>query len=118
MNFIGERFDKNNPNRFDRVWICSQIRADLKEEFGKIWKFGVRKEPGSSNSIEITIKKAPEDAIDRNGIHNGFQMMAIKGPYMSKINQIVNAYNYDDSDGQIDYFDRNYYVHYNFDLNI
>lgn len=119
MNFVGEKFDKSNPKRFNRVWICQQIRADLKEAFNKDWKFGVRKEPGNSNSIRITFKKAPEEAINRNG-RNGiiYGMLEINKPYMSKIERIVNAYNYDNSDGQIDYFDRNYYVYYDFDLNI
>ena len=119
MNWMGEKFDKNNPDRFNRTWICKQIRNDLKEAFDKNWKFGVRKEPGNSNSIQITFKRAPENAVSqevKNGITYG--MLEIKEPFKSKIQKIVNAYNYDDSDGQIDYFDRNYYVYYDFDINI
>ena len=57
MNWIGNKFDKDNPNRFNRKWICQQIRKDLKEALGKDWKITVKKD--SWNSIEVTIRKCP-----------------------------------------------------------
>ena len=115
MNFVGEKFDKSNPNRFSRTWIARQIRLDLKDAFGKAWKFGVRKAPGSSNSIDITIKKAPADATIV-AVRNGYSRTALTDEYEAKIYRIANAYNYDNSDGQTDYFDRNYYVYLDYQI--
>ena len=116
MNFVGDKFDKSNPHKYDRTWIARQIRMDLKEAFGKEWKFGVRKAPGSSNSIDITVKKAPAEAVEI-GVYNGYERPILKNKYEVKLHRIANAYNYDNSDGQIDYFDRNYYVYISYQLN-
>ena len=32
---------------------------------------------------------------------------------MGEVHSLVNSYNYDDSDGMIDYFDTNFYMHLN-----
>ena len=37
MNFVGEKFDKNNPERFNLTWIISQLRKDLKKEIEVIY---------------------------------------------------------------------------------
>lgn len=95
MNFVGDKFDKNNERRYDRVWICQQIRKDLKDTFGKDWKFLVHKD--GYNSIEVIVKIHPP--IEDEDLITG------------KIRRIADAYNYDDSDGQSDYFDRNFYLH-------
>ena len=93
-NFVGDKFDKSNPNRFNRTWICKQIRADLKSAFGKGYKFSVKKSV-VSNAIDIVVKE-PRNCNET---------------VIGKIFRIANAYNYDHSDGQHDNFDRNFYLH-------
>lgn len=115
MNWVGEKFNDNNPYRYDRRWICQQIRKDLKEAFGKEWKITVRKD--SWNSIDLTIRKCPAEFLTeeaRNMKDFAFALNAQKyvdESIVNKIANIANAYNYDDSDGMTDYFDRNYYLH-------
>ena len=119
MNFVGEKFDKNNPERFNRTWICKQLRVDLKEAFGKEWKFSVRK--NSSNGINISIKDGPlssfSEIVKQTKANGGCVIAMDARAYMvddvalNKIFKIGEAYNYDDSDIQTDYFDRNYYLH-------
>lgn len=120
MNFIGDKFDKNNPNRFNRKWICQQIRKDLKEVFGKEWKITVKKSVGEG--IDITIRKCSEDVLkaDAKGKEWVYSCSAnefIEESVVNKIANIANAYNYDNSDSMTDYFDRNYYLHIGIDLN-
>lgn len=121
MNWVGNKFDKDNPNRFDRKWICQQIRKDLKEVFGKDWKITVKKD--SWNSIELTIRKCPIEFLTkeaRNMKDFAFALNAqkyIDESVVNKIANIANAYNYDNSDGMTDYFDRNYYLHVGIDFN-
>ena len=31
MNFVGNKFDVNNSNRYNLTWIASQLREELKE---------------------------------------------------------------------------------------
>lgn len=121
MEWMGEKFDKNNPERFNRTWICQQIRKDLKEAFKKDWKFSVRKD--SSNGIDVTIRKAPKNELveefqDEHAYHYGLNAKAYlaNNETFNKIARIVNAYNYDNSDSHVDYFDRNYYIHLEIEL--
>ena len=121
MNWVGNKFDPKNPNRYDRRWICQEIRKDLKEAFGKEWKITVRKD--SWNSIELTIRKCPAEFLTeeaRNMKDFAFALNAqkyIDESIVNKIANIANAYNYDNSDGMTDYFDRNYYLHVGIDFN-
>ena len=101
MNFIGDKFDNSNPNKYNHTWIARHIRQDLKEVFNKDWKFSVRKGSGSSNSIYISVKKYPADT----------DIETMTG----KIRRIADAYNYDNSDIMTDYFDRNFYLHVYFE---
>lgn len=119
MEWVGEKFDKNNPERFNRKWICQQIRKDLKEAFNKEWKITVKKSVGSG--IDITIRKCPEEALkpDAKGKEWVYSCRAydfIENSFIKKIEQIANAYNYDNSDGMTDYFDRNFYLHIEVDI--
>ena len=99
MNFIGDKFDNSNPNKYNRTWIARHIRQDLKEVFNKDWKFSVRKTLG--NGIDISVKKYP--------VNTDIELMT------DKIRRIADAYNYDNSDGMTDYFDRNFYLHVYFE---
>jgi len=119
MNFIGKKFDEKNEERFNRTWICKQIRKDLKESFGKEWKFTVKKTPGSG--IDITIRNGPMSSFNeavKDANKRGAYFICQNAQYYmtdidsyKKICEIGEAYNYDDSNGMVDYFDRNYYLH-------
>lgn len=115
MNFIGEKFDKNNPEKFNLVWIISQIRKDLKKFNKDGFKFLVSK-GYSGHSISIKIKQFPksilriDDIPSRGNTPNQF----FNDQILFELEKIGNAYNYDNSDSMSDYFDRNYYLHLEF----
>lgn len=109
MNWIGDKFDSLGEDRYNLAVICSHIRSDLKAEFSKPWKFSVSKDHYSS--ITISIYNAPKEAL--NNPESRYFDELFNDEYRHKLYDIANAYNYDDSDGQSDYFDRNYYVHFN-----
>ena len=56
MNFVGNKLNDLGDNRFNRMEICRHLRADLKSQFPKPWKFTVKKE--HYQGITITIKNA------------------------------------------------------------
>lgn len=63
MNFVGEKFDKNNPERFNLVWIISRLRNDLKKFNKDGFKFLVSK-GYSGESISIKIKQFPKSILE------------------------------------------------------
>lgn len=115
MNWVGEKFNSlPSGERYNRTLICSHIRTDLKNSFNpKLWKFGVAKD--TSNGITIKLKRIPNFALNK-GILNftpySWIDEVLKEEYVEKIKSICNAYNYDNSDGMTDYYDRNYYLHF------
>lgn len=113
MNFVGEKFASLGENRFSRMEICRHLRADLKSQFPKPWKFTVKKD--GHQGITITVKSAPKSVI-----HDLTNPRSLRDLYPEHFgeeiyNQLVklgNAYNYDNSDIVTDYFDVNYYLHW------
>lgn len=108
--------------------IAKQIRKDLKEAFGKHFKFSVT---APNNSIEINImewniefftkeyiealKKAKEDNNNEDwqkvrDIQEDNKMNTEKwNSIFNEVEKIRNLYNHDKSDLMSDYFDVNYY---------
>lgn len=127
-NYTGHRWQgkKYNPQMSIKE-IVENIRKELKEKFPEC-KFSVRKEVFSNGcSITVSLMEAPfdpfSDKLDeydkRYGYHqiNHFHMEYLPKEAYSVLKQvvdIVNSYNFDDSESMIDYFDRNFY----FDLEI
>lgn len=111
MNFIGEKFDSLGQDRFNLLEICCRLRADLKKEFPKPWKFTVRK--NQYQSITISIRKAPFD-LWVDPLLRPFILSedSFGKEIFDKLMNLAHAYNYDNSDGSTDYFDRNYYLHW------
>lgn len=112
MNFIGDKFESLGDRKFNRKEICTRLREDLKNEFKKPWKFTVAKD--NYNGITITIKKAPKDAIKninekRHDLFPGF----FNDEVYNKLMYIGNAYNFSDSEPMYDYYDNNYFLHFN-----
>lgn len=76
--------------------LTKLIREDLKIEFPKC-KFSIKKDSGTLYmAIDITIKENISGLTDSE--------------LKTKVKEIANDYNYDDSDGQVDYFDTRFYL--------
>lgn len=113
MNFIGEKFHSLGEGRFNRMEICRHLRADLKSQFPKPWKFTVKKD--GYQAITITIKNAPRSAVNDLEYSKGLGHLwpeHFGREIHDKLMKIGNAYNYDNSDIMTDYFDVNYYLHW------
>jgi hypothetical protein len=84
-------------------------------------KFSVRKEDYSGGrAVDITIKGVPSDWwITQEDPYNRARTCRIPGPQLKALRQALQeitwAYNYDGSDAQVDYFNRNFYDHYRAD---
>lgn len=111
MNWVGEKFNSLGPDRFNRSYICKLLRNDFKSQFPKPWKFCVSKDKGTwSSGITIKIMKAPISAVNDRGSISLEKIF--KEEIYKKMYHMSNVYNYDNSDAMSDYFDRNYYVHW------
>ena len=121
--------------------IASLIRKDLKAEFGKTAKFGVRSGiSGYTQKITVTVKaldekhfKTIEEFENENmtvklsnpqlyesllNQFNNKRLNSIKNDVYEQIEAIVDKYNYNDSDVYTDYFDYNYLSFINDDFGI
>ena len=119
--------------------IAATIRETLKREFPQC-KFSVQIERYSmGQSLHVALMKAPFEAFDselqQNGdprtrnysqlnehqlradgvmqVSNGTCLTSRAWSVMKRVDQIVNAENWDRSDSMTDYFDVNYYTHLN-----
>ena len=114
--------------------IAKAVRKDLKAEFGKDIKFSVRSQKFSGGtSLTVEIKKCildfikDEEAFDEEYLnyklenpslfknlkyryHNN-DIIAVKDEIKERIDNIVNFYNFDESDIMTDYFCVNFYYH-------
>lgn len=101
--------------------IAENIRKELKEKFPQC-KFSVRKEEFSNGcSITVSLMAAPFDPFSdehdkKHGYHqvNHFHIDYLPKEactVLSEVVDIVNSYNYDDSEAMFDYFDKNFYFH-------
>lgn len=110
--------------------IAKEIRKNLRNEFGKSIKFSVRCR--DYNVLIVNVKKAtPEmfmSVAEFEESHSRYKMtnpaiyenlkyrfdrrdyVALKEDVYDKIVEIVNEYNFDNSDPYTDYFDVNYYT--------
>lgn len=123
--------DKINMSITD---IAKAVRKDLKKEFGKNIKFSVRSQKFSGGtSLSVQIKKCAIDFIkseaefDEEHLDYRLQnpdlyknlklryhkndIIAVKDEVKEKIDNIVNFYNFDESEPMYDYFCVNFYYH-------
>ena len=112
--FKGSKFGTLGENSYNRTFICACLRKDLKDAFNKDWKFSVRKTSGQG--IQVSILQMPRKAME--GEFNKWASFIYpenftNGKDYIKLIDTAMAYNYDNSDGQTDYFDVNYYLTWN-----
>ena len=90
--------------------IAKEIRKDLKHTFEKEFKFSVRsKKYSGGQSINIDIKKAPEYACYIDTVSYRDPRTYVKPYVVKQIKEIVEHYNYDNSNAMTDYFDVGFY---------
>ena len=120
----------------DITEIAKLIRADLKKECPKC-RFGVRiQRYAGGQSLAVHLMTAPFEAFApgnkhasagaqlnkyqlkedypgrSNGNCNGYLLTRETWEALQKVVKIVDSYRYDDSDGMIDYFNTNFYPHF------
>lgn len=108
MNFIGSKFQSLADERFNLSVICARLRSNFKCLFNKPWKFSISK--NNYRSITIKILQAPMELVIDKSARCMDDLFDIE--LCNKLYNIANEYNYDNSDPITDYFDRNYYVHF------
>ena len=94
--------------------IAKEIRKDLKEVFGKEFKFSVRIQRFSGGqAINIDIKQAPKYACYVDTEMYPDPRTYVKKYIIKQIKKITDHYNYDDSDIMTDYFNVGFYSNIN-----
>lgn len=95
--------------------IAQEIRETLKKEFptSKGWKFSVTKSGG--RSIKVSLMAAPVNypallGQEDRSYANVFQGVEI--PELKRIWEIIEKRNWNNSDPMTDYFDVNFYSHF------
>lgn len=94
--------------------IAKLVRQDVAKVFNKKdgWKISITSEYFSGgSSINLTVKSSPI-VLREYDEDLGYMVLNEKGKLIRKqLEELVDAYNYDGSDSQTDYFHRNYYSH-------
>jgi len=114
--------------------IAKAVRKDLKKEFGKDIKFSVRSQRfAGGSSLTVQIKKCAVDYIkseeefdeeymnfklENPDVYKNLKLryhrndiIAVKDDIKERIDNIVNYYNFDESEPMYDYFCVNFYYH-------
>lgn len=122
--------------------LAKMIRTDLKNKYGNTIKFSVRSK-GYPREINVEIKKISTEHLmtkeefkeymicshlfdeqnyenymkpyNETGEIRKFKRYHLKDDVYEDIMKTINKYNYDNSDPYTDYFDVNYYEHFEFD---
>lgn len=110
--------------------IAALVRAELKKRLPE-WKFSVTYNSFSmGSSIDLRLMAGPEAVVAEGPQHgqlnqytfanpdsryplrnNGVQMTQVGWDVMSKANDIIRTYHWDESEPQTDYFHCNFYYH-------
>jgi len=121
FNYTGHGWEGDNysPDLSTKD-IAKQTREELKKKFPKC-KFSVTMENYSGgSSISINLMSAPFEALTNGQGHsqinhyymdnNDLTSEALE--VMTYAKNYIQSFNFDDSDGMIDYFHTNFYVHF------
>lgn len=103
--------------------IAKLIRTDLKNTFGKDIKFSVTtKYYAGGKSINVEIKETIRNYLNPLNIKFPNERHSIYigegNELIEQIENIINKYNYDNSDSMTDYFDVRFYSHVWFDYDL
>lgn len=110
--------------------VAALVRADLKAQLPQ-WKFSVTYESFSmGSSIHVRLMSGPEEAVAEGPQYgqlnrytfahpdsryplrnNGVDLTQAGWDVMSKANEVVSKYHWDESEPQTDYFCCNFYYH-------
>lgn len=105
-----------NTKDLDITEIAKLVRKDLKQTFGKDFKFSVTIDRYSmGQSLNVEIKTSPRNYLNSirvldecsdasRFIEEGFEVLSL-------VDKIINNYNYDNSDVMTDYFDNKFSYH-------
>jgi len=101
--------------------VAKLVRNDLKDPVFEGLKFSVRIDRfAGGQSLDVTVMDAPADFVvenpnyDRND-HRSSRYSDNAVALLKVVERVVNKYNYDDSNGMIDYFSTNFYSSVSFD---
>jgi hypothetical protein len=110
---VGEKWNRD-VSKLRTTDIAKLIRKDVAEVFKKAdgWKISITSEYfAGGSSINLTVKKSPIVLREYNE-ELGYETLNEEGKKVQKeLEQLVDAYNFDGSDTQTDYFYKNYYSH-------
>ena len=122
---VGKKYDPD----LDIKDIAKLVRKDLKAAY-RGWKFSVRIERYSKGQdLDVVIKNVDFDLINPDWLrwkvanlgkraitHNGPAHFTQTGyAVLKRIREIVNDYNFDDSDSSTDYFHQNFHARVEYD---
>ena len=131
---MAKELTKSEKINMDIADIAKAVRKDIKNEFGNKIKCSVRsKRFAGGTSLSVELKKCSIDLIkseeefDEEYMdyrltnpdlfkrlklrYHRNEILAVKEEVTQKINEIVDAYNFDESDYMIDYYCVNFYYH-------
>ena len=113
---LGSKYEVNKD--LDIGEIAKRVRKELAAGFGKGWKFKVTiKRYSGGQSLTANAVQAParvvlwEPAPKVDEYSRGWNLSPTARDAEEKIKQIVNAYNFNNSDTQADYSHVNFYAH-------
>lgn len=110
--WAGEKYDTNLSTKT----IAKIVRAEIKKKYPK-YKFSVTfKSFSGGSSIDIRVMRVDYNPL--NPAYNGTGQPTFEPRYVPEyialekdLKSMLDQYRYNDSDGQIDYFDTNFYGH-------
>jgi len=126
--FVGSKYDPD----LDVVEIAKRVRKDLKQEYSGC-KFSVRIQRFSmGRSLDVTIKHTDFQVVNPDRVRfrvenpewdyaktNAPELYTTEGEALLKrVKEIVQAYNFDDSDSMSDYYRVNFFQNIEFDYDL
>jgi len=108
---VGEKWDRD-VDKLSTTEIAKLVRQDVSKVFNTKdgWKISITSEYfAGGSSINLRVKKSPKVLMEYNE-DLGYKTLNEEGRRIQKeLEKLVNAYNFDGSDTQTDYFHTNYY---------
>jgi len=99
-----------NFNPFNELTeeVMEKIKENCQRSFGQFWESRLEQ---SIENYKKTTTETMYEQINNYYVKDSFYLTDTAKEVFTKALNIINAYNFDDSDGQIDYFHTNFYLH-------